>query len=456
MFEDTTDSELTSLHELIRLCKMQYIKNVLENGIALRKLTKLEIVQPHQNYLLRPQQHVLLVGPFGLGKSSLWKSLRTQLKEGKDCEYITDYSYPGIVGTISKAGEFIPGKISRAGGKIIFIDEFQKLSGSAKNALLSLLEDQYFQRALGFKVQTPVRKYSKYMRYSASENEFTIETNFTCFASSMWFFKNYSHYGYQQMAKGLLSRFVPIFMAHAYSDIYDDANRKNVPRPDVFDTSVEHVIIDWDLYQRIVYEHRLLTSQLSLVKGMQQSDLGFLKRSIADVVRHITARWIKINEMMKTRSTSRTFFSDIDIKNFERESEKESTLIIERGQGRRISPVRAKVSKNGKEMKLLYKPIPGYQKQFSVITPSIGSVASIALWFYTHSNLTQTEFKVLPLLIEEPDISNEKLAEKVDIRPSYAEKLKSSLKRDEIYTAIRDLKRMYPNIQWDEEMLTIQ
>jgi len=85
----------------------------------------------------------------------------------KNCSYIlidkkiirlTDYTLPGLVGTIKKEGQFVDGIISDCAGKTLVVDEIQNVKQRVKNALLDLLENQQHQRNIGYNVLIPIKK----------------------------------------------------------------------------------------------------------------------------------------------------------------------------------------------------------------------------------------------------------------------------------------------------------
>lgn len=127
----------------------------------------------------RSQVHVMLLQPFGSGKS-------TALANLEGVHPLINFTLPGFVGTINKQGQLVDSALSQAAGKTLFIDEFHNLAGGARQAMLSLLEDQRYSRALGFAAES--RKINKkYFKIHVQKNYLNIKfCRFSCLVTGLY------------------------------------------------------------------------------------------------------------------------------------------------------------------------------------------------------------------------------------------------------------------------------
>ncbi len=118
----------------------------------------------------RAQLNIILVSSFGSGKGSLFREIE---QRGLGVR-LTDYSSAGIIGTLRPSGKLTLPFTIYCAGKTLCIDEFQKFGKSQRDALLSLMEDQYYRKPLGFEVKEELNIEDKYYKIQARGNYFAI------------------------------------------------------------------------------------------------------------------------------------------------------------------------------------------------------------------------------------------------------------------------------------------
>lgn len=122
--------------------------NMLEKIIKLSILSSptLGIITEDESYRARSQINVLILAPFGSGKSVILRKIE-QEKLGIQ---IRDYTEAGLIGTMTAKGNLLKGSMFRGAGKTILVDEFQRIPTEYRDMLLDLMEDQYYTRSLGY------------------------------------------------------------------------------------------------------------------------------------------------------------------------------------------------------------------------------------------------------------------------------------------------------------------
>jgi len=136
----------------------------------LEKIVKIAIMSAptngiitHTGMNLRSQLNVLILAPYGSGKTTLTTQIE---KEGLGVR-ITRYTMASILGTITKSGKIRPPAIIKGAGKLIMIDEFQNIRAELRDELLTLMEEQLAERELAFEVERPVVKEGEFWRIEA-------------------------------------------------------------------------------------------------------------------------------------------------------------------------------------------------------------------------------------------------------------------------------------------------
>jgi hypothetical protein len=182
--------------------------------------------------------------PFGHQKSTIAKSIEDK-KAVYKCDTFTEASFKG---SISKDGEIVPPIMKDFGGKVVFIDEWNSISRSAQNSLLSAMENQEFSRTLGFTSRRPEEWKDNYMHIKVEDNKIYSEY---CYFSLVAFAMSFPAHNNSQDAMALLSRFVPIFI-ESDEDLVK-AMMKGEWKVNIKDysTKVEEVTIGQDLFEKI-------------------------------------------------------------------------------------------------------------------------------------------------------------------------------------------------------------
>ncbi|MEM5815826.1 MAG: hypothetical protein QXL14_02145 [Candidatus Aenigmatarchaeota archaeon] len=162
--------------------EIDYINFILEACVSSCRFGLIKEIEGDTFHLTRGNIHCLLSLPFGSGKTS-------SLVKIENGEIATDLSFPGIVGTINREGQFIEGAVVRSAGKVLIIDEAERLSRDVKLALMSILEyPNVYKRVLGFRLTSNFKKKTKFCSVIAKQNtnEFYIRSRFSCIASGMF------------------------------------------------------------------------------------------------------------------------------------------------------------------------------------------------------------------------------------------------------------------------------
>jgi len=160
-------------------------------------------------FTIRSQFHILIVMPFGTGKSSLASQI-------PNSHTTLNYTLPAVVGTINKEGDYINSSIVNSANRVFIIDEGHRLSNKCIDALLSLLEDGSYSRVLGYKIKNPkkeggLKSLGWDVKPNKTGNGFDLRVNFSC----IWFGERI----FEEHKKAFLSRFFPLIIAPKEKDI---------------------------------------------------------------------------------------------------------------------------------------------------------------------------------------------------------------------------------------------
>lgn len=193
------------------MAKRSLIQDIIEYCIVSARLGELIIEQKNRDqFKTRLQLNVLIDSSFGSTKSSFFRTVE-QMGLGIR---LTDYSMPALVGTIKKNGEVVEGFVIRASGQTLIIDEFQKFGKREKEALLSLMEDLFYRRTLGFRVSVPISRQGDFYKIVAEENWLEIKVRESFMIGAMYFRKR----SMEDLA--LLSRAFPIVLNPTPEDLF--------------------------------------------------------------------------------------------------------------------------------------------------------------------------------------------------------------------------------------------
>lgn len=162
---------------------MDIIKDVLEACVGTATAAPLKLKEGSSYKEIPAQLHAMLLMPFGAGKSTMLGFLPKSMTT-----VVEDYSYPAMLGSISKQGQFIDGFIQQAAGKCLVIDEFHSLASKSRRAMLKLLEEQRYRRTLGYKIAVEPHPIDMpYMKMSACGNVISIDyVRFSCICSGIY------------------------------------------------------------------------------------------------------------------------------------------------------------------------------------------------------------------------------------------------------------------------------
>lgn len=273
-----TDNIDINIEELTKI-----ICNVINVSINLRKVKKISIIEKYSVFNPRPQQHLLFLLQFGSFKSTLLK-LISKVING-DIIILDDASMPALLGTISKNNQYVEGAISKSGGKILAIDEWDNLSYYAKQALLAPLENQEIHRSLGFNVKEEMKfNDNPFINMSVKGGCIDGKIQFTCIANSMDFAVKVK----QQYALGSRFRLIKYDLnsEHLKSIIQGITNFNFIDRNQI----VENVTVNndvWMEYSDLVYDY-LEKNSLFPPKGLG----GYVNRAIHDGLRDVIGNMI--------------------------------------------------------------------------------------------------------------------------------------------------------------------
>jgi len=258
---------------------IDYLDLVFSTCFSLRKMKKIIIQElADKEFMLRPQLHILLVSPFGTFKSSITKKLEKQYSN--TIYPIDDFTKPGLEGSIAKDGDYVPPLLTRLGGKLLIIDEWNNVDFFGQRALLGLLENQRVSRTIGFKVKTPYKHKNKYGYFIIKDNRIFGTMLFSCIAYAM----EYPVREGSQKDKALLSRFTPLFIQPNLT--YMRAHTRGEFDINISDYSgnIEEVIIEKKTYLEFHNQYYNYVQAKSLVP-IDSDDFGYLSRVMSDIIR---------------------------------------------------------------------------------------------------------------------------------------------------------------------------
>lgn len=248
---------------------MNIIEEVLSACISSARAEPMELKQGDKYRKIHSQLHAMMLMPMGSGKSTIIENLPK-----KSIVEVLDYTLPALLGTIKKSGEFVPGFITKVGGKTLVVDEFHSASKQSKKALLSLTEQQKASRSLGYNIMgnfSPKR--TRFLKMSAKDNKMSIDyCRFSCMLAGIFAPRK------RIDDKAFSSRFMHLSLSPTLEECYDISvgNRSFKVRYDPYDEAPV-----FEDYQKFVNCHYLSVRNLppKMYAFLQQFP-GFALRNI--------------------------------------------------------------------------------------------------------------------------------------------------------------------------------
>lgn len=225
-------------------------------------------------YKTRAQINVLIVSSFGSGKSAMFRSIE---KEGLGLR-LTDYTMAGLLGTIKSSGRVVKGFVIHARGKTLLVDEFQKFGKREKDALLSIMEDHFYRRPLGFNVDPPIEESDEFYRLYANENYYEINSKLSFIVGSMYFRRK----TIDDLA--LLSRCYPVVLTMSEDDAFDLYLGKTKFRLGKYTDKKREILMHRDVFVSKDMQ-KLMVEQLKEIKQGFNVESGFITRGLWDLTR---------------------------------------------------------------------------------------------------------------------------------------------------------------------------
>jgi len=258
--------------------KFRLVEKLIEASIGSASAGRL-ILNEGKNgkFSTRAQMHLLLLKDFGTGKSS---SVAEYLKDRRYVVPLTEFTYPGLVGSIDKNGDFNQGALIEAAGKCLLIDEGQNLSEKARDVMLSLLEEQYYSRSLGFAVRKEINDGSEFYSVNVKDGSISLAVRFSCIFLGMGMPRHYN----RSYLYAWLSRFVPIRMVSGLQDVYKMVRGESLLR--ISRPKMMRGDFYFDDYLDYVDSHEELVNSLPFKeKLMERNMAGFVARNVTDMAR---------------------------------------------------------------------------------------------------------------------------------------------------------------------------
>jgi len=258
-------------------------------------------------FKLRAQVHIIMTMPPGAGKTSgMMDDMRNVVPGG-------DMSGPGLLGTINgKSGDFVPGACTLAAGKVLWLDEYQRMHSKVREKLLSLIETSHTERSLGFNLTDSIHRKTKYGYVQGKKGTGHIEicSRFSCMLTGT-IKPQVRQENYMMQGAGgekawmdaimFLQRFVHVNMALDEADFYKVISGERMFNvKDYSQYYIEPIIMDD--YLDIVKWHQELTSgeDFRFLDVLPMSAKAFKTRNCLDVVRMEAMRRSQIATLGKS------------------------------------------------------------------------------------------------------------------------------------------------------------
>lgn len=232
------------------------------------------------------QLHNLFVFPFGAGKSVLAKKIPNSLLS-------LSHTEPAIVGSISKEGTIVKSDLVNAAKMVYVMDEAHRLNKNGMDAMLSLLEDGYYDRSLGFALRAPIKEgnYKKdgwEVTSARSLNNIGLRVRFSCIG----FCERIT----RPMQGAFLSRFAVFNVVMTDEDIFKLMRGEGVLKAGKVKTKykVFKVPVMFNCYDDFVDEYEKLIMDKKFNKLFNMQEKGYLAR-IGGNLAKLTAHFCRLD-----------------------------------------------------------------------------------------------------------------------------------------------------------------
>lgn len=293
--------------------RIEYLDLIMSAAMSLRKVRLLEVVQENdsgkiESFIMRPQIHVMVISPFGTAKSSTTKRLKRNKESAKKIFCIDNFTRASAEGSINKDGEFVPPVFLNAAGKLMIIDEWNNMKSDGQEALLSVLENQSFGRALGFRLRAPFKVKKKLYNVLAFENIISGSAYFGCVAYAMEFPMGDS----KQKSKALLSRFSPIFIEPDRDMMMAISSGKFKVKINDVAQNVEEVKVPLEVSKEVHKKYFEYINENDLYPK-DTDDYGFITRCYSEIIRYGVYNYMNkhVDTSKKVIVNSAEYFTDM-------------------------------------------------------------------------------------------------------------------------------------------------
>jgi len=181
---------------------MDYLNFVVEASASSCQFGFIREREKNHEHKERANINVLIALPLGSGKT-------TNLLQIENAHLVNDVSFPGVVGTVTKDGEFVEGACIKAAGKVLLLDEFNRVPKDVKDALNNLLEQRAHPRNLGFRVRKNMTSNRKFCQIKIKGGYLYTRARFSCITSTM-FLKVKEYKGKSMSDIAWFTRFIPV------------------------------------------------------------------------------------------------------------------------------------------------------------------------------------------------------------------------------------------------------
>lgn len=242
----------------------------------------------------RPTINLMFMTPFGMGKSTIARDIPSDLIFICD-----DVTYPGLVGTITQEGQLLPGAVFNAGGKVLAVDEAQRLGPETIEGLKGLVENGHTTRTMGYLIERPpIYKNTRYLTLKPlkTRNGFTLS-----WRGSLWLMGEHAP---PHFKGGWASRFICIELKTEIDDI-----RRIVKGKGMFDLSRAKGTTwgkggrkEEDFNMPIPqYHHAICDPYMEMIEShgyfqrIRHQDYGLINRTLMNVVR-LAAHYMRVGK----------------------------------------------------------------------------------------------------------------------------------------------------------------